>query len=497
MITLISNATPLFQIGIKTLESYLISKRIECRVVYLNLQGNNFDNKRNKKEILDIVCQSKLIGMSLMSNDLYIFTSLTNFIKNETDIPVIWGGIHPSMCPDESIKICDFVCIGEGESPLHLLYNEISTGEENFERVPNILYKKNGIAVRNPVKFYTENLDSLPFLDYEFRNSYIYYKNKFIKIPNNESDKKKLLGTNMLFLSQRGCSFSCTYCSNSFLWNLYSDNKKYIRFKSINRSIEELERFIKTMPFIKNIAIFDDNFLARKVDEIKEFACLYRKRIGLPFTILGIPNYVTEEKIRILTEAFLSYIIIGIQSGSDRILKSLYHRPAFQKDILRAASAINKYKNKLRVSYDLILDNPYEDNSDKMETIKLLNLLPRPFDLQLFSLNFFPGTKLYDKAKADGFLLEKDIHNIHKKRFNIDIETNYFNSIFLLSSIVLLPKRINNLLINRIVLESVLFVPFRLILKKSTKLLLILKGLKYVLLSPELLKHYMKYLFRK
>ena len=40
---------------------------------------------------------------------------ITELVKEHTDAVVIWGGVGPTITPDEHIKHTDVICIGEGE----------------------------------------------------------------------------------------------------------------------------------------------------------------------------------------------------------------------------------------------------------------------------------------------------------------------------------------------------------------------------------------------
>lgn len=492
MITLITNSSPLAEIGTKTLSGYLIDRKIDCKVIYLNNIMGEYIDENIKTKILRIVRDSSIVGMSLMTKDFFLFKDLTAFLKKKTKAKIIWGGIHPTVKPDEAINFCDFVCVGEGEEPLYLLCQKLNS--KKFTDVPNLVYKKGNKVIRNNVGFIVNNLNTLPLPDYEFKTSYILYDGKIIKIPQDLTLKKKLLGANLAFYSQRGCPYSCTYCTNYFLRDLYkTKGKLFYRRSSVERIIKELETYKKLMPFIESIVINDDEFLARSDEEIKEFSIAYKKVIGLPFYINALGSFVKKDKIKYLVDACLKGISIGIQTGSKRILKHIYYRPVFSETNIKASRIVNKYKNNLEVKYDLIVDNPYEHENDKIQTVKLLNRLSRPFDLQLHSLVFFPGTRMYDLAKRDG-LIEDEESQIYRKRYQIDITNEYFNAIFFINSISLLPVWLNNFLINKNVRKSVFFSPFRFLMSRSIKFLLIIKALKIVIHSPSVLKHYIKYL---
>ena len=123
-----------------------------------------------------------------------------------------------------------------------------------------------------------------------------------------------------------------------------------------------------------------------------------------------IPNYVKEEKFEILIYAGMNRIRMGIQSGSERILK-FYSRPSPPRIINNSTSIINKFKDyTVKPSYDIIVDNPVETKQDVVDTLELLYNMPRPYTVNIFSLRVMPNTDLYDQFKALN-ISHDDIYN--------------------------------------------------------------------------------------
>lgn len=61
--------------------------------------------------------------------DRYI--KLTEELK-KMKIPIIWGGVHPIIAPEECLKHVDMVCAGEGECAII----ELTTKMENNDNTP-------------------------------------------------------------------------------------------------------------------------------------------------------------------------------------------------------------------------------------------------------------------------------------------------------------------------------------------------------------------------
>jgi coproporphyrinogen III oxidase-like Fe-S oxidoreductase len=179
-------------------------------------------------------------------------------------------------------------------------------------------------------------------------------------------------------------------------------------------------------------------------DELNCFIQRYKEEINLPFLCQAAPSYIREETIQKLTNIGMFRIALGVESGSDNTL-SLYQRKHSPPDkIVEITNILNKFHPKLKYSLDLILDNPWETEEDLKKTLSLLDKLPDTYELILFSLTFYPGTYLYDKAVKDGLIEDgfylKGIKYYHK------LNKTFYNSIFLLYVLKVNHKIINYLL---------------------------------------------------
>ena len=207
---------------------------------------------------------------------------------------------------------------------------------------------------------------------------------------------------------------------------MYKDKGKIIRSRSINSVIAELSEVISRFSKFDTINFADDAFLFNtNISWYEEFSSSYKKNIKLPFSCVSSPTQVKEESFKLLVDAGLYSIQMGIQSGSEKTLK-LYNRRINKQLILDRIGILNKFKNKLLPIYDIILDNPYDTERDLIDTIEFLIKIPKPFRLQIFSLTFFPGTALHEKAIQDGMISKEDksIYFKNDSKFNSQIYLN-------------------------------------------------------------------------
>jgi radical SAM superfamily enzyme YgiQ (UPF0313 family) len=192
-------------------------------------------------------------------------------------------------------------------------------------------------------------------------------------------------------ISSRGCPFSCSYCCNSLLSKLYETKK--VRKRSPHNVIAELREVAVQFPDLILINIHDDCFLAQSKEWHQEFARDYKRWIARPFIVRSTPLHLTEEKVAILKAAGLAWVTMGLQSGSERINKGIYQRNVSNEQFLKATSLAKQFG--VSGYYDVILDNPFEEEDDVIHTLRVLEKIPKPFQLQLFTLTFYKGTDLY------------------------------------------------------------------------------------------------------
>ncbi|MBI5788595.1 MAG: B12-binding domain-containing radical SAM protein [Candidatus Schekmanbacteria bacterium] len=372
-----------------------------------------------------------LIGISLTSNFFDHARLITKLIKKNFTVPIVWGGVHPTVRPDECMQYADLVIRGEGENALLALVQAIEHGG-GFEAVSSLTYKVNGEIRHNPIGPLVQDLDALPFQDYDFSTHYIAYHYRIL--PMNEDLIYKIMPCGFgdgsygySTMATRGCPYGCTYCINSSLRDIYKGKGKILRKRSYENVVDELADAKRRMPKLTYMLFSDETFLRGKgLDWIKNFCALYKAKVGLPFYCCFSPEDVSEEALAMLADAGLFNVQMGIQSGSKRTLIDVYDRKDNTENLVKAAHILNKFSDRIMPLFDVILDNPYETDEDRKETIKFLLRLPRPYELQLFSLTWYPGATITEKAVADGYVKDV-IKDVYRKHYQSYDRTNYYN----------------------------------------------------------------------
>ncbi len=413
-------------IGIRTLSAHLKQEGYNVHILFLPRAFTETYNEKVLDEIVELSKDADLIGISLMTNDFNQSAQITRKLKGTLDIPIIWGGIHVTMSPMECLNYADMVCIGEGEEALKELAKKIQK-KQDFYSTRNIWFRHNGKIVKNQLRPLIQDLDSTPWPDCDFKCHYVLSDGHILKID--QCLLERYMGPGYLLVPTRGCPNSCTYCVNNRLNKLYA-KQKIIR-KRLGGAIKELLEVRKNLPFITHIIFDDDSFFSCTKEEIQLFCEKYKKNISLPFRIGGItPKTLTREKLSFLVMAGMVGTRMGIQTASKKILK-MYNRNYSNQQVENAVRIINEYKDKIkRPTYDIMLDNPWQTDEDLVETLMFLSRLPVPFKSILYSLTFYPGTELYEKAKREGIIRSDNEGN--KFKYYYECKNTYLNRLFIL-----------------------------------------------------------------
>jgi radical SAM superfamily enzyme YgiQ (UPF0313 family) len=405
-IALISTSTFPSDQGIRTISSVLKQAGHNVKLIFMTL-SEDYSKNYNKKELLqllELIKESRLIGISSYASTAERAYQISKFIKKKLkQVPIIHGGVHATISPEQAIKHSDMVCVGEGEGAILELVNSLEKNKP-IENIKNLWIKKKTnpeIIIKNPVRNLIDNLDELPFPDFELSTHYLLENGKIRKFQ--EED----LAGQIFFLTGRGCPYGCYYCSNSHFNELYKDKrKKILRWHSPEYIIKGILYMKKKFPSLGYFDIRDDTFSLRPLSDIRKFCYLYKKKVNMRFKCLADPKTISDEKIKLLVDAGCTDIIVGIQ-GSERTNLEIYHRNQTDNDVVNASKILNKYKDKLAVMYDVITCNPYEKPQDIVSLIRLLQKIPKPYYLSVNNLVFFPGSKLYQKALEDKIIKTK------------------------------------------------------------------------------------------
>lgn len=388
----------LFPIGLGYIAAYLKNKIKDVDIFFLDCLKENYDHKKFSENVAKI--KPDLVGLTAITMEIESVLKCCEIIKSHNkEVITVIGGPHVTCEPEEilSNRHVDFVFRGESEIAFCEFIQELKN-KKDFCRVSNLGYKEEGKIIVNEVKF-PENLDELPFPDYELM--------KFEQYP--KTYKMKYYPSGPL-ITARGCPFLCTFCSAGKV------SGKRFRFRSPKNVISEI-KFLKERYKIREFEIWDDNFTLDKKRTHEFCDLLMEENMNLPW---WCPNglrteTLDEELIRKMKNAGLYSIAIGIESGSERIQRDMKKNLDFKRveEIVRLG---NKYK--IRMEGFFILGYPTETREDILKTINLSKELP----LKRASILLFQplvGSEIYNRLKNEGKLKGIDTRNTEYSKLSV------------------------------------------------------------------------------
>ncbi|MFH0794178.1 MAG: radical SAM protein [bacterium] len=353
-----------------------------------------------------------LIGLSVPSYYKPVAVSLTKMLRERCSLPVMWGGVHPTVDSEDCLPEADLICCGEGELPVLRLLEHLDAGHPLKEaRIPGLWINDKGEMHRTGRAEIVKSLDELPDLQYDPELEYCIENNRIIhKEPMLDSQ----LYWNFKMSTGRGCPYFCTFCIYSTIKEKYPEQQK-LRRRNVDLIMRELKK-VKESGHVSLVEFEDDIFTTNK-KWLREFAEKYPKEIGIPFWCYVHPKFVDAEILTELKKAGIAYITMGIQSGSERITKEVFDRRSSKEECVRVASLIAEYG--IPANYDIITNNPFETEEDRLATLDLLTDIPAPYNIHLVKLAFFPGSKILQLAQESNtpFTVDEKLYRFWNAMF--------------------------------------------------------------------------------
>jgi anaerobic magnesium-protoporphyrin IX monomethyl ester cyclase len=431
--------------GIRLLAAVLRGEGVRVHEIYFKDWVTNRVQPPTDEEVALLISELRLVhpdlvGISVRASAFHqIAKELTDRIRHELDVPVLWGGMHASSCPEAAAAVADLVCIGEAETTIKTFVERLREGRD-IRDTPGLWVRTTDGLTKNEPAPLLQDLDSLPFPDYHSADK-TFIDGQHARRGADPCTQEAIY----LIMASRGCPFpSCAFCSNSVIEKIYP-GQKYHRTRSLDHVFAEIQYARRNFPHLKRFRFDDEEFPVAPA-WFDEFCRRWPKEVGLPFEIHMDPRVVTEERIRRLKEAGLDMVFMGIQH-IETINRELYHRNVSDEKVLSSAAII--HASKVRAGYQVILDDPVSTSEDKRKLFDLLLKLQRPYELVLFSLTVYPASALADDLKRRQLITDDDIEGPQTKvfsQFRVDlsyprpVEDQFWTALTVLVSKEFVPK---------------------------------------------------------
>jgi len=310
----------------------------------------------------------------------------SKWAKEAVEKPILWGGYHPTLAPEECLDVpyVDAVVRGDGDLVIYSACEALMNGH-GLDDVPSLSYRKDGKFTSNPTAPLVWDLDKLPIPDFSI------------------FDYKKLISTKTnvaLGMLSRGCPYNCTYCSNRAFRSVYPNPEHYHRSRSPEGAIEYIEQLRSVYPEVKEFR-FLDNVFGLNMEWLEQFTKLYKRHVNLPFSCDERIELISDDRAKLLKEANCKQVYLGVESGDEELRKLVLERTMSNEALKKGVERL--HENGIRVFAFNMVGLPGEDRKKALSTIKL-NASIKVDDSIVSVFSPYPSTILYEISVEKGYV---------------------------------------------------------------------------------------------
>jgi radical SAM superfamily enzyme YgiQ (UPF0313 family) len=368
-------------------------------VLQINLMAEPEDLKSLASRIRMI--QPDIIGISVRNiddqvslNPRFLLEPVKQVVaacRQNSEARIVLGGAGYSMFPEHVLPYlgADMGIQGEGEHAFVVLLDKIEKGEE-LSAVPGLHHTARNIA--NPPDI-NPKIDRFLFPEPDRHlTSLTPASDQIIWLP---------------FQTRRGCPLKCSYCSTA----LIEGNRT--RKRSLKPVIDALSRYA-TAGF-DHFFFVDNTFNLPQEYAIELCDLIIEAGLNISWRCILYPGKVNEELVAKMAKSGCIEVSLGMESGSDSILKKMNKR-FLSKDGRRASDLLKKYG--IRRMGFLLLGGPGENRQTVMESLKFVDSLGLEMVKVTIGIRIYPDTDLSRHAERIGKLSADD--NLLSPQFYIE-----------------------------------------------------------------------------
>jgi anaerobic magnesium-protoporphyrin IX monomethyl ester cyclase len=366
------------------------------------------DNKK-RNTLLDLKIKDfspAVICFTAVATEFSFICDAAGYIKKKyPHIFLLIGGPHVSLNPEPAMENAfDAVCIGEGEYATLELVEQLAQGNSPCN-IENLWLKCGKKIEKTPTRSFDQNIDNLPFPDRKMWQDWI---------EDPDSMQTIILG--------RGCPFQCTYCCNHALKKIAPG--KYIRFRSVNNVIEELETILREFPETKEIYFEIETItvnikLALELcSQLKIITERYDHLLSFGVNVRYSSGVDYEQLFKAFQSANFSFVNIGLESGCERVRREVLKRYYSNEEIIQITKLARKFG--MEVVLPVMVGIPGETLEDFEETIKCVKACqPVTHGLEIFYP--YPGTEIYQLCRDMGVIKNQPDPKYERRIARLDL----------------------------------------------------------------------------
>jgi FkbM family methyltransferase len=331
----------------------------------------------------------EVIGITCRALDLPSALILARIAKSiDKDMVVVLGGpaatTHTEMVlQDQNV---DFAVSGEGEITMVELLKALQSPKPDFRSIDGLSFREPSGIVHNKGRALIENISSLP---YPARDLLLYTN----KLP--RQMYVQMMGE---LVTSRGCPYHCTFCANYSIWGTRKP-----RMRTPEDVVEEILHQ-RDCYGVQHFIFWDDLFTTSRQRAVAICNLLLERKANVRWLCLVRANTIDEELLKLMKRAGCLQVQMGVESGSDRILKKM-QKGVTVEQVWEAAKMIRR--SGLSWHCFLLIGIPGETREEMEATMRLIpELKPNVVELSVFAP--YPGSPLHEELQEAGLLNDQD-----------------------------------------------------------------------------------------
>lgn len=371
----LTNALP--PLGILSIASYLETNGYSVRV--LDVHAERMSPNVLRKKLSEM--QPKYVGICVLSSMLVASHAIARDVKRLVpDCTVVVGGVHAELFPEAMLQnsAIDVVVRGDGEEP----FLEIVRGTP-WKDIKGVSFRDddNSAVVHMKAQDIVMDIDKYPMPAYHLVDINRYFPSA--------TSYRNLPAANVIMT--RGCPGKCTFCNSAMT---------VLRSRAPHRVFEQIKHLRETYG-IRQIQFFDDTFTVNKKGVLELCRLIRESGLDITFSCYARGDCFSDEMARALKSAGCHQIMMGIETGSDKIAKIIRKPIDHEKyrQVVRIA-----HRNDIEVRAGFIIGSLGETWETMVESLNFAIEL----DVDFFQLSIstpYPGTQLFKQALEESRLV--------------------------------------------------------------------------------------------
>lgn len=349
----------------------------------IRIIDQRLDDKWEEHLLAELKTRPICVGITAMTGpQIWWALKASALVKRNSGIPVVWGGVHASLLPEQTLQNpnIDIVVKDEGEETFFELVKALEN-KQPLENVKGIYFKNGGVIKQNPPRAFID-LNQLPFLSYHLVN----IKNHLTKINGRDC---------FMIETSRGCPYSCGFCYNTCF------HQKHWRALAAERVLENINYIMEKFG-ITGIGFRDDNFFTDPDRAYRILNGIVQQKLDLVWgkgdIRLDLLGKLDDDYLQLIARSNCLNLVIGVESGSQDMVDLMRK----EIDVSQAFPVNQRLRDyPFSLYYLFLMGIPGETENDLIKTSSMILKLVKENNRATVGTQIFipyPGTELFNLA---------------------------------------------------------------------------------------------------